>query len=367
MLNPVISISHFQKKKRTMQKWQSAKNWLKAFTIRLFNWEYWPMWVVYLIPSFYFAWLSIKARSFFFFTAANPGIENGGMFFESKMKITEKLPSAYCPKTILINATLNEEQIRSQLKEAGLEFPLIAKPDRGERGWMVKKIHSFPELIAYQSLFSHPFLVQEYLDLPVELSIFYFRDPSKPNGIITSVTLKKLLSVTGNGRDTLQTLIMKFNRAFLQRKTLLNNNEINKNQIISDGVEYLLVPYGNHCRGAAFFNFNHIIDPQLEAVFDNISKQVDGFFFGRYDLRTSSIEDLKNGKNIFIMELNGAGAEPAHIYQSGYPFLKALGDICRHYQMMYSAAKQNRNKMKYMSYKEFRELRREEKAYKQSA
>ena len=367
MLNPVISITDFQKKKRTMQKWQSAKNWLKAFHIRLFHWEYWPMWVVYLLPSFYYAWLSVKARSFFFFTATNPGIENGGMFFESKMTITEKLPPAYCPKTILIDATFSDEQISNQLKESGIEFPVIAKPDRGERGWMVKKIHSLSELLAYQSSFAHPFLVQEYVDLPVELSIFYFRDPSKPNGIITSVTHKKLLSVTGNGNDNLEELIMKNNRAFLQRKTLLNNNEINKQLILPVGAEQLLVPYGNHCRGAAFFNYNQIIDSQLEAVFDKISKQVDGFYFGRYDLRTSSIEDLKEGKNIFIMELNGAGSEPAHIYQSGYPFFKAIADICKHYKMMYCAAKHNRHNTNYMTYNEFRELRRKEKAYKQSA
>lgn len=367
MLNPVISITDFQKKKRTMQKWQSAKNWLKAFYIRLFHWEYWPMWVVYLIPSFYYAWLSVKARSFFFFTATNPGIENGGMFFESKMTITEKLPPAYCPKTIIIDAVFSDEQICNQLKESGIEFPVIAKPDRGERGWMVKKIHSFSELVAYQSSFTHPFLVQEYIDLPVELSIFYFRDPSKPNGIITSVTHKKLLSVTGNGHDSLEQLIMNDNRAFLQRKTLLSNNEINKKLILTDGAEQLLVPYGNHCKGAAFFNYNHIIDLQLEAVFNNISKQVDGFYFGRYDLRTSSIEDLKKGKNIFILELNGAGAEPAHIYQSGYPFFKAMADICSHYKMMYTAAQQNRNKKAFMSFREFRELRRKEKAYKRSA
>ena len=53
-----------------------------------------------------------------------------------------------------------------------------------------------------------------------------------------------------------------------------------------------------------FINSNHLITPALSASFDRISKQIDGFYFGRFDLRVKTIEDLEAG-NIQILELNG--------------------------------------------------------------
>jgi len=78
----------------------------------------------------------------------------------------------------------------------------------------------------------------------------------------------------------------------------------------------VLEPIGNHCRGTTFLNANDIIDEKLTKVFDSISNRIPGFYFGRYDLRCSSIEDLKKGKNVRIIELNGAGSEPDNIYHS---------------------------------------------------
>ncbi|HPI55083.1 MAG TPA: hypothetical protein PLU10_10345, partial [Chitinophagaceae bacterium] len=48
--------------------------------------------------------------------------------------------------------------------------------------------------------------------------------------------------------------------------------------------------------------------------FDTICAQIDGFYFGRFDLRVNSIEDLLQGNNIQIMELNGLTSDPAHIF-----------------------------------------------------
>jgi len=78
---------------------------LRRYFIKATSWEYWPMWLVYFPVSFYYIFLAIKARSFFFFSASNPTIETGGMFFESKWKIFELIPKNYFPTTIYINNT----------------------------------------------------------------------------------------------------------------------------------------------------------------------------------------------------------------------------------------------------------------------
>ena len=339
---------------------------LRVFGIKAFSWEYWPMWLVYFPAGIYFIYVCFKARSFFFFSAANPSIETGGMFFESKWKIFELIPKQYYPSTIYIDVADGMQLIIQKMTADEIVFPVIAKPDRGERGWCVKKINCIGELEAYKRDVAIPFLIQAYIAHPLEFSIFYYRNPNSDKGAITSVTLKKMLSVTGDGISTVGQLVQHNDRAFLQYNTLKQNNQINFNHILKYGEEEVLVPYGNHVRGAMFLDYNHIVDEQLVNTFDVISKSIKGFYFGRYDLRCTSIEDLKQGKNIAILELNGAGAEPAHIYQPGFSFFKAQKIITAHYEMMYAAAKENKKRgFSYMNFRSFNEIRNMEKVYKQ--
>lgn len=336
--------------------------------IKLFHWEYWPMWAVYFPVSFYYAYLSVRARSLFFFSASNPTIETGGMFFESKWKIFQLLPKEYFPSTIFIDESDSFDLIKQKMKDAFISFPVIAKPDRGERGWMVKKINSVSELEAYHRSAKISFLIQSYIDHPLEFSIFYYRHPNNENGIISSVTFKRLLTITGDGVSTVDELIKKNSRAFLQYKKLKQNKQIDFDRILKHDETEVLVPYGNHVRGAMFLDYNHIIDKNLIETFNSISKKIKGFYFGRFDLRCTSIEDLKQGKNISILELNGAGAEPAHIYDPGFSFFKAQLVLAKHYKMMFRAASENKKRgVEFMTYQLYRATKKMEKAYKQKA
>lgn len=338
---------------------------LRRIYIKTVSWEYWPMWLVYMPAGVYYLYLALKARSFYFFSASNPGIENGGMFFESKWKIFELMPKEYFPNTILISEEDTIEIITRKMEDAQINFPIIAKPDRGERGWCVKKINSLVELENYKKKTTISFLIQSYVNYPLELSVFYVRQPNQDKGKITSVTLKKLLSVTGDGKSTIGQLIVSNNRAFLQSNKLRQNEQINFDHVLEKGKEHILVPYGNHVLGAMFLNYNHIIDKELTTTFDNISKQINGFYFGRYDLRCSNIEDLKNGKNIAILELNGAGAEPAHIYDPNFSFIKAQIVLIHYFKNMFAIARQNNKRgTAYMTHQEYKKVKQLEKAYK---
>jgi len=333
--------------------------------IKTSSWEYWPMWLVYLPATFYFIYLSIKARSLFFFSASNPTIETGGMFFESKWQIFKLLPKDFYPNTIYVPEQATLHSIQENMFSAGIDFPIIAKPDRGERGWCVKKLHSPAELEAYHARIPFPFLIQSYIDYPLELSILYFRNPNNTQGKISSVTLKKLLSITGDGVSTIDALIQRNNRAMLQYDKLKQNKDINFDDVLQHGAEKLLVPYGNHALGAMFLNYNHIIDESLLDVFDNISKHIEGFYFGRFDLRCSSIEDLKKGRNMSILELNGAGAEPAHIYDPQFHFFAGQKVILQHFNMIYQAAIENKKKgADYMTLWDFLKIWNLKRAYK---
>src|SRR6478736_8204699 len=123
-----------------MSKFQKILH--RPFFIKLLHWEYWPFHAVYTPIYFYWIWLCIRARSFFFFNTSNPTIKNGGFLMESKKEIYDIIPQEYYPKTIFINANTCKEKILSLINETGLKFPLIGKPDIGMRGLSVKKLET---------------------------------------------------------------------------------------------------------------------------------------------------------------------------------------------------------------------------------
>ncbi|MEL7001971.1 MAG: hypothetical protein AAFN93_04455 [Bacteroidota bacterium] len=317
------------------------KLWRSNFSIKLRSWEYWPFNVVYLPIYFYWFWLSIKARSFLFFSSSNPGIENAGMLGESKIKILDNIKPELKPLTIFCKYGESYEDVELKLKESELEFPIIAKPDIGERGWNVEKINNEKELRAYISEIPVDYLIQEYLDLPIEMGIFYYRYPKDHQGQVSSITIKEMLSVEGDGKSTLKELILNYDRAKLQWHVLKEIYADSLGQILKKGEKKELVTIGNHSRGTKFLNGNHLINDNLHKTFDEISKGIPGFFFGRYDLRVASNEGLTKGQ-IKIMELNGAGSEPSHIYHPGFSFFEAQKVLFHHWRALYKISKQNK-------------------------
>lgn len=247
-------------------------------------------------------------------------------------------------------------ELMNLLTSHGLTFPLIFKPDMGERGWMVRKINSEAEAKRYLSEIRVDFIIQELVDLPLEFGVFYLRFPSQENGFVNSITGKEFLSVEGDGRQTLEELIRKKDRAMLQWDELKATYANRLQTILQRGEKLELVSIGNHCLGTAFLNQNHLINEKLSASFDRISQQIDGFYFGRYDLRCASLDDLERGR-VKIVELNGCGAEPAHIYHPGASLWKGISDLISHWNNMYRISKENHARgVDYLSFREGREI-----------
>lgn len=68
------------------------------------------------------------------------------------------------------------------------------------------------------------------------------------------------------------------------------------------------------------------------------------FFYGRYDIKCNSLSDLKAGKNYQILEFNGAGAAPHHLYHCGLTLWQAYAEIIRHWQYLFEISKANHKK-----------------------
>ena len=186
------------------------------FMIKLRSWEYWPFGIIHFPAIVYYGWLSLRARTFLFFSATNPGIPMGGMFGESKFDVLKKIPTRYTPKTILIKLPATAGDVVEAMRQHAFHFPVIFKPDIGERGFMVKRITQEDDIVSYLRQVNVDFLVQELVDLPLEFGVFYSRHPQEQHGKVTSVVMKEMLTVTGDGQSTLQDLILQKDRAKLQ-------------------------------------------------------------------------------------------------------------------------------------------------------
>ncbi len=310
------------------------KIWRANIFIRLRSWEYWPFLVVYWPVFIYWFWLSIKAKSLLYFTASNPAIDNGGMLGESKIKILDLLPQSLKPITLYIKPNEPVELAIEAIKKSNLQYPIICKPDIGERGWKVEKTLNEEALRQYHISSEIPFLIQEYLTSPIEMGVFYYRFPNELHGRVSSIVIKEMLTVTGDGKTTLKDLILNNDRAKLQWKKLSAKFNDELNRVLNPSEKIELVPIGNHSKGCLFLNGNHLINSQLNRIFDKISSHISGFYFGRYDIKVDCLDDLYAGK-IKIMELNGAGAEPAHIYHPGFSIWEGYRVIFHHWKVLY--------------------------------
>ena len=283
---------------------------------------------------------------------------------ESKKEIYNLIPFEYYPKTLLIEPTETLEAVQEKIKEAAIEFPLIAKPDIGLRGTAVKKIHNAEELAAYFSKANFNVLIQSLIPYENEIGLFYVKLPNQP-GKITGIVAKEFMILTGNGKNTIRELLHEDKRYLLQLEVLEEEYKDKLNTILSEGETINLVPYGNHCRGTKFVDASHEITPEMIESFNIICSQINGFHFGRMDIMYHSYEDLAQGKNFQIVEINGAISEPTHMYDPKHSLWFGWKELTRHFHYMYVISKHNRkNGANYLTFKEgVREFKKHQKYY----
>lgn len=335
----------------------------RPFFIKLFNWEYWSFNTVYIWVYPIWIFLCLRARSFFFFAASNPTIENGGFLNESKKDIHSIVPNHLCPRTAFFSIPADPDTVIKKLDEEGITFPMIGKPDVGGRGRGVKILKTENDIRDYVKNALIDFHIQEFVQLKNEVGIFYCRYPGSEKGWISGIVKKEFLTVMGDGKSSIRELASNDKRAILQFQSLETIYGQALNRVLEDGKEMQLVPYGNHARGAKFLDHSHLIDQDLTDTIDRVCKQIDGFYYGRLDIRYNTWEELKKG--VFsIIEVNGAGSEPTHMYDPMHSIFFAWKEIVRHWFILYRISKINHRKgYPYLSTREGISMFRQDKVY----
>ena len=315
--------------------------WGKRFREKLTNWELWPFNLRYLGISHLWIWYCLKARSFWFFTTSNPTLTFGGFEGESKKEMYQQLPPHLYPRTIYIQPGIPFAELQQQLTAYGFSYPFVVKPDVGMSGILVRRISNEEQLRQYHAKMPVEYIVQAITEYPVEYSVFYYRYPYSKKGVITGFLQKTPLHVTGDGQSTLLELIWQHPKAKHRLVEMQLKHSAALHTVLAPGEPYYLSYAANLNRGASFENLHRHIDEKLHRVFDELNACSGSFYYGRYDLKATSIEDLKAGRNFSILEFNGSGAEPNHVYNSGYTLRQAHDEIARHWKVLYEISKYN--------------------------
>ena len=316
---------------------------------KIWNWEFWSLKIFYFPVVFYVVWLAIKHRGLTVFTCANPSILASGFIGESKHKIYEGLKksevsSDYLLKHKIIFGFRQKDEKFTEAKkfidENKLGFPIVLKPDVGERGKDVFIAKSFEELEKSFEGISEDYILQEFAKGD-EISIFYYQYPSKEKGRIFSITEKEFPKLIGDGKANLEELILKDRRAVCLAKSYFERNAERLDFIPQKGEKVQIVDIGTHSRGAIFNDGGHLKTEKLENKIDEICRGYKGFYFGRFDIRTPSFEDLKNGENFKIIELNGVTSESTNIYDKRYSLFDAYKILFKQWKIAFEIGEEN--------------------------
>lgn len=320
---------------------------LAARVAKLWRWEFWPTWLFYLPLVPWIVWLSIRHRGFMTVTAANPGMPHGGFVGESKSNILRRLPANHVATFALVDVgdvTLRVAQVEAFMAKHELTFPLILKPDAGQRGVGVRLAKSASDVHAYLAANPRPIVAQAFHAGPFEAGIFYYRIPGEDRGHIFSITDKQFPVITGDGHSTLEELIWSHPRFRMQARTFLARHGEQRERVLGAGESFPLAMAGNHCQGTMFCDGSHLFTPQLEAAVDAIAQAYDGFHFGRFDVRYSDVEAFRAGRDMTIIELNGATSESTNIYDPSRSVFSAWRTLFRQWSLLFHIAALNRRR-----------------------
>lgn len=317
-----------------------ASDRIRRTGIRLFNWQYWPWPVVYtplLVQYFYH---SLRFPGAGFPALINrPFMELGGIFEESKLSVYHHIPKEWTPKTVALPLLHDRDSLIGFLDHHQLSLPLIVKPDRGMRGKGVRFHASIDSLLIHCRSLSteHPHIVQPYINLPEEIGIFVIKGDEGWH--ITSLMQRELPQVVGNGSSSIEELIRQKDHLFLQLERIRVHTQVDLARVPQSLEKVVLDCIGNHRLGTRFIDRAELITPELKMAMQRICDLLNGFEYGRLDIRFQHWEGFTQLRDFSIIEVNGANSEPGHIYHDGFRLLAAWKVLLRHHKIIFHKAK----------------------------
>ncbi len=328
--------------------WSGRRRFL-AGVQRCLHHEFWHPVVFYLPLVPWLVLLSVRHRGALVFTCANPGIANGGgVAGESKLEILRGLGDDPCVlHAELVPAGPAAEERAAVVRQIMAcdprlgSYPVVLKPLAGERGYGLRIARSDADVLGYLRTMTRDVIVQAFHPGPVEVGVLWARDPrSMDRGRIVSVTRKEFPRVVGDGRRTLVELILAHPRYRSQERLFRARMGDRVHEVPSEGEVVSLGGIGNHAQGAAFFDAPELISDALSARIEGLALGFRGegggeIDYGRFDVRAPSLEAVREGRDLGIVEVNGTLAESTNLYDPRRSLLFAWRVLFAQWALVY--------------------------------
>lgn len=320
----------------------------------LSRFEFWSPRLFYLPVWAWVLVLAMRHRGLRLPLIANPGLPASGLVGESKSHVLgvagNEARKWIAPFTTVVRSSLAPANAAADalatLTKAGLALPVVAKPDLGCRGAGVRPIRTEAELSSYLAGFpvGQTIVLQQLVEAEGEAGVFYVREPGAERGRIFSLTLKHFPHVAGDGLSTLRELIGRDPRAGQLAHLYLKRHQARLDEVVPRDERVRLAFAGSHSRGAIFRNGARHVTEALEHRFDAIARDIPEFWFGRFDVRFADFEAFRRGEELTIVEVNGAGAEATHIWDSRTRLRDAYRTLFRQFGLLWAIGAANRRR-----------------------
>ncbi len=299
-----------------------------------------PKWLLFTPMTIQWFWLGFRYGSVTLPSVVNPGIETGGLVGESKFACLQMIAPRFrdrVAETALVVPGDDPETVR---RRAHLDYPLISKPDIGWCGFGVRRVDGEAELRAYAAAFpaGESFLLQRLVDEPHEAALFYIRHPANPRGRVIALTVRHLPSVTGDGILDVAALVAADRR--ISRNAATYEETLGADgmaRVPRAGERVMLANIASIRLGGRYEDSDTLITPALENAVDALSRSMEGFHYGRFDIKFTSPEALKAG-GFTILEVNGAGAEAIQYWDPKYSFLGTFRGVFAKQRALFAMA-----------------------------
>lgn len=345
--------------------WRGHRRLLASWS-RIWHQEWWPANIFYAPLWPWWAWLSLKHGGPLVFTCANPGIPGGGgLIGESKSLILGSIPQDR-PRHILAVSLIEPggtpheragralaiiDASQSSTLPGPFALPVILKPDQAFRGFAMKLARTPDDVRDYFRHVTGPVILQQYHAGPEECGLFWVRTPHAASpalradgtpraGRIFAVTSKTFPYATGDGRRTLERLILDDRRLRCQWRVFCARHRDRLHHIIPAGERVRLAQAGNHAQGTLFTDGADLITPALEDLIDRICDSYHGpgghaYDFGRMDVRYVSDDLLRKGEGLGIVEMNGSTSEATNLYDPSFSVVRSYSILFAQWRILY--------------------------------
>ncbi len=302
-----------------------------------------PKWLICVPLVVQWLWLGLRYRSLTLPSVANPAITSGGLVGEGKLEYFQGMgPIARAATArhigVTNDGTHTARSLQARIDEAGLGFPVIAKPDLGLCGHGVRRVDDVDSLLDYLSKFPRDevVVVQEYLPQDGEAGIFYARDPASRQGTIIGLALRTFPRVVGDGLRSVGELAAGDPRVSRLSGSARHECVFDAGAVPAAGEVVRLATIGSTRVGGLYRDGVACITPQLVAAIDAIARDMRDFHFGRFDVRFDSLAALRAGTGLHIMEVNGAGSEAIEAWDPATGLLDGFRMIFRKQRILFA-------------------------------